>query len=200
MAHSTRRTKREQREATTHELIGIAREIFVQQGYSNAATEDIVARAGVTRGALYHHFGSKEGLFKAVLNEVLCEVADKINAAADEKADLWDQLLMGCRAFLQASLEPAFQRIALIDAPAVLGWDVWRELDEANTLQTLDFVLNELNTANQLVPMPLTAMTHLLSGAMNEAALWIARAHDPTSALQESITALELLLNALRRE
>jgi len=200
MPTSKSRTKREQRETTIAELIAIAREFFVQHGYANTATEEIVGRAGVTRGALYHHFGNKEGLFKAVLNDVLRENANKIDAAAEANADDWEQLHAGCRAFLQASLDPAFQRIALIDAPAVLGWDTWRALDEANTMRTLSEALSALAEKDMLRPIPLTAITHLLSGAMNEAALWIARADDPPRALNEAVDALEVLLNALRRE
>lgn len=196
-----KRTKAEQREQTIQELIGIARELFSRDGYAGAATEEIVARAGVTRGALYHHFGSKEGLFRAVLEKVQADIAERVEVAANAaEADNWRQLSAGCRAFLEASLDPQIRRIALIDAPAVLGWEVWREVDAANSARLLQAGLQELADAGQIRALPLVAVAHLLSGAMNEAALWIAGAPDPQIALAEASAGLEALLNGLKKE
>jgi AcrR family transcriptional regulator len=192
--------KAQQRQATIARLIEVACEVFTRDGYANAATEEIVHLAGVTRGALYHHFGSKEGLFQAVLAHVQQQVGLRIAAAVDEKADAWQQLITGCTAFLEASMEPQVRRIMLVDAPAVLGWSLWRELDTQNSMKLLREGLAELISQGQLPPLPLEALTHLLSGAMNEAALWIAQSVDAQNALAEATHALTYMLNALRQK
>jgi AcrR family transcriptional regulator len=195
-----KRTKAEQREQTNHELIAIAREIFSRDGYAGAATEEIVARAGVTRGALYHHFGSKEGLFRAVLESVQADIARRVEVAANNapRGDGWRQISDGCRAFLEANLDPQVRRIVLIDAPAVLGWEVWREIDAAHSVRLLQMGLRELANAGQIRALPLEAVVHLLSGAMNEAALWIAGSSDPHMALEQAVAGLEAMLTGLK--
>ncbi|HRE27559.1 MAG TPA: TetR/AcrR family transcriptional regulator [Anaerolineales bacterium] len=191
--------KARQTEATTARLIEVATAAFARDGYAHTATEAIVALAGVTRGALYHHFGSKEGLFKAVLEHVQKQVGQRVEESVVGLKDPWEALLTGSRAFLQASLDPQVQRIMLTDAPAVLGWSDWRALDEQYSMRALGEALAELAQAGELPPMPIEAMTHLLSGAMNEAALWIAQASDQPRALSEATLALEHVLNGLRR-
>ncbi len=192
------RTKAEQREATRRRLIAVARDLFASEGYAQAATEEIVSRAGVTRGALYHHFGSKQGLFVAVLEDVLRDVAAQVEAAANAEADAWRQLVAGSHAFLRAAVDPHMQQIALIDAPAVLGWDTWREIDATHAQQMLLDVLQNLQESGQIAVASPAAATALLSGAMNEAALWIARSPEQDVALNEAIDALDHLINGLR--
>ncbi len=192
-------TKFQQREATTAKLIEIARDIFTRDGYANASTEEIVHQAGVTRGALYHHFGSKDGLFQAVLANVQKDVGMRIKAVANQTDDMWQQLIAGCIAFLEASLDPQVQRIMLIDAPAVLGWSLWRELDAQHSMKSLQEALSALMDDGQVVPLPLMALTHLLSGAMNEGSLWIAQADNPQMALKEASETLAYLIQSLRK-
>jgi AcrR family transcriptional regulator len=195
----TTTSKAQQREATTARLIEVACVIFARDGYTAAATEDIVAQAGVTRGALYHHFNSKEGLFQAVLAQVQGQVAARIQAATAADADAWQQLIVGCTVFLQASLDPQVQRIMLIDAPAVLGWSLWREMDAQNSMSALRMVLEVLIAEGQLPAWPLEAFTRLLSGAMNEAALWIAQSEQPEQALAETTQTLTQMLGLWRQ-
>jgi AcrR family transcriptional regulator len=178
----------------------VAREQFAREGYAESATEEIVRRAGVTRGALYHHFGSKQGLFVAVLEDVLRELAARVEAAAAAEGDLWVQLRVGCHAFLRAAIDPRVQRIALIDAPAVLGWETWRELDGAHSQRLLQSAMEALKASGQLSVASPAAATAVLSGAMNEAALWIARSDSPEAALAEAIDTLDRLLEGLRAE
>lgn len=193
-----RQTKVGQREATTAELVRVARRLFSDRGYSETSTEEIVERAGVTRGALYHHFANKEGLFRAVLEAVQRDVAGRVALATAGLLDPWEQLRAGCRAFLAASLEPDVQRIMLIDAPAVVGWEVWRAADARHSMRSLREGLAELVAQGLLTQQPVEPLAHLLSGAMNEAALWIARSPDPVQALAEASTALDRLLDGLR--
>ena len=194
---SLRKTKASQREATIRLLIEIGRELFAANGYAQTSTEEIVQRAGVTRGALYHHFGSKEGLFLAVLDDVLGDVARDVARSATSETSGWEQLRAGCHTFLREAANPAITRIALIDAPAVLDWEQWRELDERHSQSLLRAGLAELYADGTIAVSPDTA-TPLLSGAMNEAALWIARAPDRETALAEAIRAFDRLLSGLR--
>lgn len=193
-----RRSKATQRAETTRLLLNIGLEIFATEGYANAATEVIAMRGGVTRGALYHNFGSKEGLFAAVLEEVQAEIAQQVLAAASAESAPWDQLRAGCHAFLRAALHPQVQRIALIDAPAVLGWDAWRAADERHSYRLLVEALQELAASGEITDLSPTAAARLLSGAMNDAALWIAQSPDREAALHEAGEVLDRLLAGLR--
>jgi len=199
MSAKERQTKATQRATTIRELVRVGREVFAQQGFAQASTEEIVQRAGLTRGALYHHFSGKEGLFRAVLEDVQQDIAHRVAEAAGRTTAPWEQLLDGCRAFLTASLDPHIQQIVLIDAPAVLGWELWRRLDAEHSMKLLEDALGALVEAGQIEPLPVDALTHLLSGAMNEAALWIARSDRREQALTDAILTLDYLLESLRR-
>ncbi len=193
-----KQTKAQQRDLMMANLIAIGRDIFAERGYAQTAAEDIVSRAGVTRGALYHHFDGKEGLFAAVLETVQRDVAASVAAAAAGEADWWSQLQAGCQAFLASSLEPAVQRIMLIDGPAVLGWERWREMDAQHSMRLLADIVAALMTEGIIRRLPVMALTHLLSGAMNEASLWIAQSENPPAALHEAQQALGAVLDGLR--
>ncbi|AYY14939.1 TetR/AcrR family transcriptional regulator [Actinobacteria bacterium YIM 96077] len=195
--HTRPRTKAEQREETTQNLVEHARELFATYGYAKVSLSQIVTAAGVTKGALYHHFAGKEDLFQAVLTQVHQEVADRVASAAPD-ADLWTQFIAGCRAFLTASTEPRIQQIMLVDAPSVLGWGVWREIDASTSRQHLEEIVTQLIEQDLISKQPVAPLVHLLSGAMNEAALWLTtsttRAHD----VEATMAALTNLLKSLR--
>ncbi|WP_201783483.1 TetR/AcrR family transcriptional regulator [Herpetosiphon geysericola] len=180
-------------------LIAVARAQFAEHGYAHAATEQIVQLAGVTRGALYHYFDSKEGLFRAVVAEIQRDLAQRIISATESISDPWQQLLVGCRAFLSASLDRDIQRIGLLDGPAILGWEAWRKLDAENSMRLLESSIQQLADSGIIAPASVVAATHLLSGAMNEAVLWIAQAAEPQQALDATIAVLEQLLSGLRQ-
>ena len=124
----TRTTKAEQSEATRAALMDAARGLFAERGYPAVATEEIVRAAGVTRGALYHHFDGKEELFAAVYEQVEADLVAELGEMATEASDPLDALHRGAAAFLEACRRPEVQRITLIDAPSVLGWERWREI------------------------------------------------------------------------
>ncbi|MFC4377773.1 TetR/AcrR family transcriptional regulator [Nocardia halotolerans] len=184
-----------QREQTRRALLHEARALFATKGYAAVGLSEIVAAASVTKGALYHHFDSKADLFTAVLTQVQEEVGAQVSAAADAESDPWTQLTTGCATFLRSCADPSIQRIMLIDGPAVLGWHEWRAMDEANSARHLHDALQSLIDHGVLPPQPAAPLTRLLSGAMNEAALWLAT--DP-GALPETVTALDRLLTGLR--
>ena len=162
------------------------------------ALEETAAKAGVTRGAVYHHFAGKPALFAAVLAQVQSEVADAVGRAASV-GDLWPDLEAGCRAFLVASLSPDRRRIMLVDAPAVLGWATWRRGDAVTSGRLLDNVLADLHATNRLAVDSVPAAAALLSGAMNEVVLWSVEQPDPQSAIEQAWIELHRLLSALRK-
>ncbi|MFE5485763.1 TetR/AcrR family transcriptional regulator [Streptomyces sp. NPDC056527] len=193
----TNGVRAQQREQTRHTLLRESRRLFSKLGYASVGLSEIVGAAGVTKGALYHHFDSKAELFRAVLEQVQQEVAAHIAATADAQEDAWDQFTHGCQAFLSASTDPAIQRIMLVDGPAVLGWRDWRAMNEATSGRHLAQALTVLIHEGTIPAQPVLPLTHLLSGAMNEAALWLATSED-ASDLQDTRQALARMLEALR--
>ena len=187
----------EQREQTRQALVRESRRLFATLGYAAVGLSQIVSAAGVTKGALYHHFDSKADVFRAVLEQVQQEVAEQVVAAAEAQDGSWARLVAGCRAFLSASTAPEVQRIMLVDGPAVLGWADWRALDEAASAHHLAEALADLVADGTIPAQPVEPLAHLLSGAMNEAALWLATTTSPT-ALEQTWAALTRLLDSLR--
>lgn len=191
-------SKAEQKQQTMQKLIEVAREMFSKKGYLDAAMEDIVKQAGVTRGALYHNFGSKEGLFEAVLASVQQEIGERVEAEAAKSEEPWQQLILGCLAFVSSAVEQRNKRILLIDGPAVIGWEKWRRMDEENSMRHLREQLQTMQEQGYLRPVSIDALTHLLSGAMNEAVLWISETLNQEKSLEEISAAMTLLLEGYR--
>ena len=193
------RTKAAQREATTAALIEAARKLFAERGYAGVGTEEIVKRAGVTRGALYHHFpGGKEDLFRAVLVQLSAETLQRVVREATRTDDPWEELVLGAEAFLDACAVPEVQRIMLIDGPAVLGWEVWRAIDADYGIGILAKAVKQAMDAGRMVSGSAIAVAHVLSGALDEAAMVVARADDPAAARAEMSRTLRRLLEGLR--
>ena len=182
---------------TRERLVRTGRELFGERGYDATSIESILAAAGVARGALYHHFATKEALFDAVLDQLVAEIADTAADAARSASDPVESLRLGCSAWLRMALDPAVQRIALVDAPAVVGWTRWRELDEVHTLGGLRANLNALAADGRLPEDQVDLLAHMVLASVNEAALMIARAKKPKAALAEGEAAVETLLSRL---
>jgi AcrR family transcriptional regulator len=182
--------------ATRAALLKAARTIFAEQGYEAAATEEIVRRAKVTRGALYHHFENKRALFDAVVGEVAREIAGRIEAATPMD-DALEALKVGTAAFLDACLDPAVRRIYLIDAPAVLGWHRWREIDAPHGVRSLRESVRAMLAGRPGEALSVEPTTFLLAGAFNEAALWIAEAKDEKAARRDMDRSLGALIERL---
>ena len=188
----------QKREQTRELLLRESRRLFAARGYAAVSLSEIVGAAGVTKGALYHLYDSKAELFRAVLEGVQQEVAATVARTADAEDDPWARFTEGCQAFLTASTAPDVQRIMLVDGPAVLGWNEWRALDEAGSASHLADVITELIGVGMIAPQPVAPLTHLLSGAMNEGALWLAASGDPEANLPDVRSALARMLDALR--
>lgn len=191
------RATREASEATAARIREVARRLFSEHGYAAIVLERVATEAAVTRGAIYHHYASKQGLFEAVLADTQSAVGEAVEAAASAHADPTESLRAGCVAFLRTSVHPDIRRIMLVDGPAVLGWAVWRGQDARHSARLLDDALAGLDRAGLLVPGALPAAGPLLSGAMNEAALWVAGSAHPEAALADAERALDLLLAAI---
>ncbi|MCW0234470.1 MAG: TetR/AcrR family transcriptional regulator [Ferrovibrio sp.] len=193
-----RQSKAEKHAATRAALLATARALFAEKGYAATGTEEVVAQAAVTRGALYYHFADKQALFAAVVEQVAQEVLSAIERAAARAKSPVDGLVRGTQAFMDACLEPAARQIYLTDAPSVLGWQHWREIDArygmGSLRQGIDAALAELPRGQRLSA---EALTYLLSGAMNEAALWLAEAKDEAVARKAADTALKRILELL---
>jgi len=203
MAVNSRRAEHVQ--DTRAALVRAARQLFAEKGYAGTGTEEIVARARVTRGALYHHFADKAGLFRAVMEAVAGELAHQLIArqlarAKADTAGAWDQLRDGVQTFLDACTGSDFQRIVLIEGPAVLGPGAWGELVEQHGLGLLRTWLQRAIDDHQIDPLPVDPLARLLGALIGEASLYIGQAAAPAQARAEAGATIDRILTGLRSE
>ncbi|MGV0597702.1 TetR/AcrR family transcriptional regulator [Mycolicibacterium porcinum] len=191
------RTQAERTRATIDQILVVARERFAADGYDNTFVDNVAERAGMTKGALYHHFEGKRGLFAAVFENEQRAIGEAVNRAARGTKDSWQQFLRGCRGFFDAVLDPGVQRITLIDAPAVLGWEAMRDLEDEHVTSLLRLGLAQVIADGHLPEQRVEPLAHLLHGAMCEAAMTVARSSDPERESRDSMAALERLLNGI---
>ena len=192
-----------QSEFTRKALLKAAVELFTERGYAETATEDIAKQAVVTRGALYYQFRDKSGLFHSVLEDLNLNIVTKVGSAMQSslegRGDLWNQLVRtGTDAYMDACLDPAVQRIMVIEAAAVLGWEERRSLDERYGLGLIRGTIQELIGAGLLAPQPVEPLANLALGAITEASMYIARAEDTVSARKEMGASLQRFFDGLR--
>lgn len=193
-----RQSKAEKHAVTRAALLATARALFATKGYAATGTEEVVSQAEVTRGALYYHFKDKQALFEAVVEQVGQEVLAAIERAAAKAASPVDALVKGSHAFLDACLQPDTRQIYLIDAPSVIGWTRWREIDARHGMGSLRMGIEAaLATLPRGHKLSGEALTYLLSGAMNEAALWLAEAENEQAARKAADAALKRILELL---
>jgi AcrR family transcriptional regulator len=196
---NVKQTQAERSESTRSALIEAARALFAERGYAAVGTEEIVRAAGVTRGALYHHFEGKRDLFEAVYERVEVELAERIAAGAlvSNANSPLEAMRAGAEMFLQACTEPEAQQIALLDGPSVLGWDRWREIAAQHGLGLIEATLQAAIDAGAISEQPVRPLAHVLMGALDEAAMLVARADDPERMRAEVGRTLDSLLAAL---
>jgi AcrR family transcriptional regulator len=197
------RTRRDEHIADTRQaLVDTARKLFTAQGYAATGTEEIVASARVTRGALYHHFRDKTDLFRTVMEQIAREVAERLIEAEISSpasgSDAWDEVRAGLRAFLDLCVETDdFQRIVLVEGPAVLGHEAWDELVARHGASLLADWLSRAVEQGRIVPVPVQPLTRLLIAMISESSLYIARADDRPAARVAMGEALDRLLDGL---
>jgi AcrR family transcriptional regulator len=184
-------------EATRERLVSSARDLFGERGYEATSIDAVLESAGVARGALYHHFQSKAELFDAVAQEVFVAIAEQTAAAGQGNTDPLERLRAGAHAWLVMALDPAVQRIALLDPPTVLGWTRWRELDEQYTLGGLRAAFGRLAREGRIPHGQAELLAYMLLAALNEAALFIAGADDKQRAVAAGRATIDTLLDRL---
>jgi AcrR family transcriptional regulator len=193
--------EKKQRRYELSTIIRIARIHFTDYGYADSSLDNIAKEANLTRGSIYHHFKSKKGLFYSVLESIQKEIAERIESEAAKSEDVWEQLLFGCQAFVLAAVEPQNKQILLIDGPAVLGWDIWRNMDEKNSMRLLREQLQTMLQQGYLVKnVSIDAMTHCLSGALNESVLWGANIHSHQVPLDETMKIIFHMLQGFKNK
>jgi AcrR family transcriptional regulator len=194
--HAERRTQAQRAEATRAALIAAGRDLFAERGYDDVGAEEIVRTAGLTRGALYHHFPTgKPALLEAIYERMEAESTERV-AHIVLDSDMHSPLAAmkaGVASFLDECAEPGFQQIVLHDAPAVLGWERWREIAAANGLGLIEASLIAAIEAGEIRPLPVKPTAHLLLGALDEAAMLQARSTDPASRAEITTVLLALI-------
>lgn len=190
-----RRTQAERTQATRESLIAASRTLFTERGYEAVGTEEIVRAAGVTRGALYHQFGDKASLLRAVYERIEAESTERVARVVlgSELHSPMAAMRAGIEAFLDECAQPELRQIALHDAPAVLGWELWREIGAANGLGLIEASLAAAIEAGEMRPLPVKPLAHLLLGALDEAAMLIAREDRPEGRAEVTAVLVALL-------
>jgi AcrR family transcriptional regulator len=191
------RTQQERSEATTERLLESARRLFADQGFAATSLDQVVADAGVTKGALYHHFDSKRDLFRAVFDREHARIAALVVEAAAAEADAWSAFYAGSRAFFEETQSPGSQRIALLDGPSALGWDEMREIESRYSLELIRLGLERAIAEGRMAERPVAPLAHMLFGGLCEAATFAARSEDPAATTDRVLRELRVQLDAL---
>lgn len=189
------RARAEMIEETRARLLASARQAFATQGYAHTSMDDFTARAGLTRGALYHHFGDKKGLLAAVVAQLDREMDERLQQISDQADNPWDGFCERCRAYLCMAQDPEIQRIVLQDAPAVLGENVGAQ---QQCIESLRGLLEGLMQAGVIEQAPSLALARLVNGSLVDTAQWIAHDAQPDERLEQALQGLDLLLRVLQ--
>lgn len=185
--------------ATRGQLVEVATRLFTEHGYEGTSIEAVLSAAGVSRGALYHHFAGKEALFEAVVVSVSERITAELGESVRDCTDPVDALRAAALAWIDLAGNPVIQRVMLVDAPSVFGWDRWRDMDGGRTLGTLQAMLQAASDTGRLPRQLVTPFSHMLLAALDEIVLVIARSADSEAAVAEGRMAVEELLNRLLR-
>ncbi len=171
-------TKAEQTLRTRRVILDRARHLFATKGYAATGTEEIISELGITRGALYHQFNDKLGVFKAVIAEAYGEITDYIRTQIQPLDDNWEQLVVGCQAFLEIAQQEELRRLVFVEAPAVLAAETLAEFDQYGfglLHEAIQIAVNE----GKLSTIDAEGFAHLVNGSLNELAAWVAQSNDP---------------------
>ena len=185
--------------ATRGQLIEVATRLFAEHGYEGTSIEAVLSAAGVSRGALYHHFAGKEALFEAVVSAVSEQVTVELTEVIRGCTDPVEAMRTAAVAWISLAADPVIQRVLLVDAPSVLGWDRWRAMDDGRTLGALRMLLQAVSDSGRLPAELVAPFAHMILAALDEIVLVVARAPDSTAAVAEGRMAVEALLDRLLR-
>jgi AcrR family transcriptional regulator len=185
---------------TRRGIIETATRLFAEHGYAAVSIDAVLVACGISRGALYHHFPSKEALLEAAFEAVEIDVTNRVVARAASAHGAVEAVRAGCEAFLDLTQDPVVRQIMLTDAPSVLGWEKWREIDERHAFGLMKAALEPAAKEAGLPAALVDAFAHILLASLSEVALMIAQAHDTTAALENGRRAVrELLARILTR-
>ena len=187
-------------ESTRSALVDSAVELFTKRGYAGTSLDEIAKRARVTKGALYHHFSGKQALFEAAFDQVESLVYDRLDKIMTGEGTPWERALAGLNAFFRACLDPSYQRIAIHEAPVVMGWERWREAEEHFSFGLLRTAVQLLVDAGEIEEAPVEIMARLLFGALSAGASTIASSSDPKRTGREVERAILRVLEGLRKK
>ncbi|WP_002145134.1 TetR/AcrR family transcriptional regulator [Bacillus cereus] len=191
-----KKTRAEMIIETRTKLLSAAREAFGTVGYVNTSMDDFTASVGLTRGAIYHHFGDKKGLLEAVVKEIDMEMDNKLRKVSDEAEGNWEGFVGRCQAYLTMALDPEIQRIVLRDAPAVLGTSYYQS-SQSQCLATMGNMLLQLMQEHIIEKTDCEALARLINGGLVDLACWIANSEDAEAQLSKALHSLSLILNGL---
>ncbi|WP_447008359.1 TetR/AcrR family transcriptional regulator [Saccharothrix isguenensis] len=185
-------------ESTRQALVDSAVELFTKRGYAGTSLDEVVKRARLTKGALYHHFSGKQALFEAAFDSVENTFMRKLGEIVSAPGDPWETAMAGLRAYVRVCLEPSYQRIVIHEAPVVMGWERWREAEEHFSYGLLRATIEGLVTSGELEQLPVETMSRLLFGALSAGASTIAGASDPRKAGAEVERTIVRVVEGLR--
>ncbi len=192
----------EQAAQTRRTILDVGRRLFVEKGFDNVSGEELVAAAGVTRGAMYHHFRDKRDVFEAIYREVLPELDVAVSAAgrraAEETGQVWPALVAGIDRYLDLCLEPDIAEFALRQSPAVLGWERWDAMDREFSVRQVEGTLELLMATGEIEEQPVLPLAEVLVGALNQAGRIISGADDPKATRRSLGPVLLRLFEGLR--
>ncbi|WP_093600712.1 TetR/AcrR family transcriptional regulator [Lentzea waywayandensis] len=195
------RTRRsEYSESTRQALVDSAVDLFTKRGYAGTSLDEVVKRARVTKGALYHHFSGKQALFEAAFTQVETRSIASLTAVITADGDAWETAVAGLRAYVRKCLEPEYQRIIVHEAPVVMGWERWREAEEQFSFGLLRTAVQLLVDAGEIEEAPVEIMARLLFGALSACASAIASSSDPKRTGREVESAILRVLEGLRKK
>ncbi|OJT35969.1 TetR/AcrR family transcriptional regulator [Serratia plymuthica] len=192
-----RKARTEMIEETRKKLVEAARQQFGRVGYADTVMDELTAQAGMTRGALYHHFGDKKGLFLAVAQEIDAEMDARLADISAHAPDNWSAFKGRCRAYLEMTMVPEVQRILLRDSPSVLGAE-YLQAGKLQCVASMTRMLKTLMEEKHIAPTSPEVLAHLINGGLMDAAFWIANRPEDKQALAQALDGVELLLNGLK--
>jgi AcrR family transcriptional regulator len=183
---------------TRAKLLAAGRRAFGTIGYAEASMDDFTAEAGLTRGALYHHFGDKKGLLQAVLTEIDAEMTVRLNEVSAAAPTRWQGFVDECAAYIEMALEPEIQRIMFRDGPAVLG-DISQWQNTPGCIAALSRSIDRLKADHEMIDIDTETAARLINGASAHMALWIANAENPEAVSKVAVAGFRAMLEGLRK-
>ena len=185
---------------TIKKLIKVSKQFFTERGYDDTTLEDVAKEAGFTRGALYHHFGGKKGLFQAVLRDVLHDYFVQLEKKLEVLDNPWEKLLKFTYDFLQACTTPVISQIVIVDSPSILGMNVLVEMDEEFTMGLIKSILSELRNSKKNNSISVDIMANIIYGSTQQLGLYIAQQENPQKAFLESYSTMKLLFSSINKD